>query len=450
MSLLKNFFRQSEEPQQEERAGSPGNWDHIEDQPGGILGIQNLMSGYMNDDLKAISVLQCLSIPAVWAAVNQLSSALASLPLELFVNSTGTKPERVKNRLNYLIGSAPNPDFTSFDWRKAMWDSVLTHGRAYTYIERGPGNRVTGMYLLNYESVRVDVIDNRPIYEYTPNQHEQTVPVNQQTIYSSDEIIDLVWMHQPGFTINHLSPLLTQRLLMLLGYKVNEYGARQFANGGVPLYMVKGPYTTPGAISTAARDVMRMVNKVAKSGSWMLPMPMDHDVVKLIQSPNEMQMLETQKWVVEQVARIWGLPPIFLQDLTKGTFANTEQSDLHFAKHTLRKWIIQFEQKLNLRVFGWKQSPNYFKHDIDGLLRGDFTSRMTGSATAVQNAIRTPNEAREQLDLPPVEGGDSLFIQSGTVPIENQLIEEEEDDNKQQPFEPPPDDEPKGDPDGQT
>ena len=129
------------------------------------------------------------------------------------------------------------------------------------------------------------------------------------------------------------------------------------------------------------------------------------------------QMIETQRWCVEQIARLYGLPPTFLQDLTHGTFSNTEQQDLHFVKHTLRRWVEQFEQEMNLKLFGRASNTRYVEMNVDGLLRGDFNSRMTGYATGITHGFMKPSEVRMLENWPDADGADQLFIQSATVPL---------------------------------
>jgi len=90
---------------------------------------------------------------------------------------------------------------------------------------------------------------------------------------------------------------------------------------------------------------------------------------------------------------------------------------LHLVKHTLTQWTMAHEQELNLKVFGRGNAKNYVKYNIDGLLRGDFITRMQGMAQGVQNALLTPNEGRALDNRPALSGGDDLLIQGATVPL---------------------------------
>lgn len=153
-----------------------------------------------------------------------------------------------------------------------------------------------------------------------------------------------------------------------------------------------------------------------------MALPMGHEMKTIGFNPNEMQLIELQRFSIEQVARIYSLPPVFLQDLTHGTFSNTEQQDLQFVKHTLKRWIEQVEQEMNLKLFP-RGSKQYVEFNVDGLLRGDFKTRMEAHATSIQNAIRTPNEVRTIENMAPHDGGESLMVQGATVPIQTQATD---------------------------
>ena len=150
-----------------------------------------------------------------------------------------------------------------------------------------------------------------------------------------------------------------------------------------------------------------------------MALPMGHEMKPIGFNPEQMQLLELQRFSIEQIARIYSLPPVFLQDLTHGTFSNTEQQDLQFVKHTMKRWIEQVEQEMNLKFFP-RGSEFYVEFNVDGLLRGDFKTRMEAHATSIQNGIRTPNEVRTVENLPERDEGGNLMIQGATVPMGTQ------------------------------
>jgi HK97 family phage portal protein len=127
-------------------------------------------------------------------------------------------------------------------------------------------------------------------------------------------------------------------------------------------------------------------------------------------------MTEARQFQVVEIARVYNLPPVFLQDLTHGTFSNTEQQDLHLVKHLIAQWAKAFEEEINLKVFG-RSTNRFAEHSMDALMRGDFKSRLEALASGVQNALLTPNEGRGLDNRPPLPDGDKLYIQGATVPL---------------------------------
>ena len=151
-----------------------------------------------------------------------------------------------------------------------------------------------------------------------------------------------------------------------------------------------------------------------------MALPSGHKLKAVGFSPEDMQLIELQKFCAEQIVRIYSLPPVFLQDLSTGTFSNVEQQDIHYVKHTLRLWIAQTEQEMNLKMFG-RASDLMVRFNVDSLLRGDLLTRMNAHATSVQKGIKTPNEVRNAEELKPLPSGDELLIQGRTVPIGMQV-----------------------------
>ena len=201
---------------------------------------------------------------------------------------------------------------------------------------------------------------------------------------------------------------------MALG--ASQYSAKAFQSGGIPPAVLQGPFASGAAAQRASDDVHKTMQKLQQEGKPLLAMPEGHRLEKMGFSPEEMQLLELKSFLVKEVARIFQLPPVFLQDLEYGTFSNTEQQDLHFVKHTVKRWVEQIEQQLNLKLFP-ARSDFYVEFSVDGLLRGDIKTIMEAHSKAIQNGIYTPAHAAKMENAPNEEGADKLFMQGGTMPI---------------------------------
>ena len=140
-------------------------------------------------------------------------------------------------------------------------------------------------------------------------------------------------------------------------------------------------------------------------------------------SPEQAQFLETRKFQINEIARIFRVPPHMVGDLEKSSFSNIEQQSLEFVKYTLDPWVVRWEQSLSRALFTVDEKKQYFcKFNVDGLLRGDYQSRMNGYATARQNGWMSANDIREleNLDrISPEEGGDLYLINGNMLPLKN-------------------------------
>ncbi len=135
-------------------------------------------------------------------------------------------------------------------------------------------------------------------------------------------------------------------------------------------------------------------------------------------SPEQAQFLETRKFQIDEIARIFRVPPHMVGDLEKSSFSNIEQQSLEFVKYTLEPWLVRWEQSLIRALISEKDKKDYFiKFNVDGLLRGDYASRMSGYATARQNGWMSANDIREleNLDLISTEDGGDLYLINGNM-----------------------------------
>ena len=135
-------------------------------------------------------------------------------------------------------------------------------------------------------------------------------------------------------------------------------------------------------------------------------------------SPEQAQFLETRKFQIDEIARIFRVPPHMVGDLEKSSFSNIEQQSLEFVKYTLEPWIVRWEQSINRVLLTESEKAAYFvKFNVDGLLRGDYQSRMNGYATARQNGWMSANDIREleNLDRIPDEQGGDLYLINGNM-----------------------------------
>jgi HK97 family phage portal protein len=359
----------------------------------------------------AVTIETALGVPALWAAVNFLSTMLASLPFHEFKRSGDGGRERVtRGMVAGMLAGTVNDDFlTSFKWRKGRMVSVLLTGAGRTWVEKDAAGRPVNLWPLETGKTRKVRKDGRTLYRYQ-------VTASKSVTYEAGEVIDLTWLDQlDGLGV--YNPIERLRNTIGLAIALQEYASRFFANGGVPPLAMHTPLGSPGANARAKTDTDEAIRKANKDKSNFLLLPLGTELKAVGIDPEKGQLVEAQRFIVEEFARLTGLPPVFLQDLTHGTFTNTEQQDLHLTKHVAAGWCAQWEGECNAKFYGPRAASRFVEMNLDGLQRGDFKSRVEGWARAIQTAQATPAEARRAENRREIEGSDQLFIQGATVPL---------------------------------
>ena len=373
------------------------------DRPGsnmlGILGIGDIV-------LPNVTVDSALTVPAFQAGVAFLSRSMAALPKHVYRN-TANGPEKVSGGLQTLVHEAPNAEWTSFKLWQYFWHQVFSVGRGLIWIERS-GSNITGLYAMNPRRTQI----TRDGMGRTQYQHEDK-------IYPASDVIDVPFMLRDD-GLGHYGPVALGFKALQLALAMNDYASTFFAGGGVPPLAVEGPLPAgPEAMKRASNDIMRAIDAAKADKKPIVQLPPGYSLKPIGFDPDKGQMTDARRFQIEEIARVLQLPPVFLQDLSHGTFSNTEQQDLHLVKHNIAQWARALEEELNLKLFGQRNGGRYVQHNLDGLMRGDFTTRMEGLARAVQTSIITPDEARA-LENRPAKGGnaDKLFMQGATTPID--------------------------------
>ena len=364
---------------------------------------------------KHVNERSAMQMTAVYACVRILSESIASLPVHLYQNETeGSKVRAVKHPLYRILHDEPNPEMTSFVFRETLMTHLLLWGNAYAQIIRNGKGEVIGLYPLMPNRMTVDRdAFGRICYCYQMQDSDaHTGKTGNVTLKPSDVL------HIPGLGFDGLvgySPIAMAKNAIGLSIATEEYGARFFANGATPGGILEFPGTVknPESIRESWNKGFSGNNahKVA-----ILEEGMKYTPISI--SPEQAQFLETRKFQIDEIARIFRVPPHMVGDLEKSSFSNIEQQSLEFVKYTLEPWIIRWEQSLNRALLSETEKSDYFvKFNVDGLLRGDYQSRMNGYAIGIQNGFMSPNDVRtlECLDLIPDELGGNKYMCNGNM-----------------------------------
>lgn len=370
---------------------------------------------------KTVTERSAMQMTAVYSCVRILAEAVAGLPLHLYKYTDGGGKEKALDHPLYrLLHDEPNPEMSSFVFRETLMTHLLLWGNAYAQVIRNGKGEVIALYPLMPNKMSVDRDENGRLY-YTYYRGSDEAIKNKDfavTLQPSDVL------HIPGLGFDGLvgySPIAMAKNAIGMAIACEEYGAKFFANGAAP----GGVLEHPGTIKDPQRvreswqstfDGSGNANKIAVLEEGMKYTPIGI-------SPEQAQFLETRKFQINEIARIFRVPPHMVGDLEKSSFSNIEQQSLEFVKYTLDPWVIRWEQSIQRALLSQGEKAEYFvKFNLEGLLRGDYQSRMNGYAIGRQNGWMSANDIREleNLDrIPAEEGGDLYLINGNMLPLKD-------------------------------
>lgn len=354
-----------------------------------------------------VTAANALQQAVVWACVRTLGETQASFPWHVYRRTKSGKEIAREHPLYPVLHTGPNPLMTSFTYREVLMAHAALWGKHYALISR----RTEDIALIIIPPWMVRQDWSKGSLRYVVEG------AGENAEFTPDEMI-----HIPGLSFDGVSSLapvmMAAREAIGLALAAEEHSARFFSNGA----RVGGILSTDGSLSPEAKARIKtswaevqqgLANAyktaVLEGGLKYQPIGMQSD---------HAQLLETRKFQVIEICRVFRVPPVFVQDLSHGTFSNTEQQDLFFAKHTMAPWCARIEQEFNRKLFAG--DPDHFcEFSMDGLMRGDFRTRTEGYARALggpgAQGYMTVNEVRALENLPPIEGGDVL-VKAGTEP----------------------------------
>ena len=365
---------------------------------------------------KPVNENTAMQMTAVYSCVRILSETLAGLPLHVYRYSGDGKEKDLAHPLYRLLHDEPNPEMTSFVFRETLMGHLLLWGNAYAQVIRNARGEVVSLYPLMPNRMTVDRDKNGHLY-YMYLRCEGDNPSlgkSSQVILASSDVL-----HIPGLGFDGLvgySPIAMAKNAIGLAIATEEYGAKFFANGAAPGGVLEHPGTIkdPQKVKESWNSAYQGSSNA--HGVAVLEEGMKYQAIGV--SPEQAQFLETRKFQINEIARIFRVPPHMVGDLEKSSFSNIEQQSLEFVKYTLDPWVIRWEQSMYRVLLSESEKKDHFiKFNVDGLLRGDYQSRMNGYATARQNGWMSANDIREleNLNRIPEDCGGDLFLINGAM-----------------------------------
>ena len=364
---------------------------------------------------KTVTERSAMQMTAVYSCVRILAEAIAGLPLHVYrYNSDGGKEKAIDHSLYLILHDEPNPEMSSFVFRETLMTHLLLWGNAYAQIIRNSKGEVMALYPLMPNKMSVDRDENGQLYYQYLRSIDEVGGKSETVILKPTDVL-----HIPGLGFDGLvgySPIAMAKNAIGLAIATEEYGAKFFANGAAPSGVLEHPGTIkdPQRVREAWQSQFGGSQNSGKIA--VLEEGMKYTPISI--SPEQAQFLETRKFQINEIARIFRVPPHMVGDLEKSSFSNIEQQSLEFVKYTLDPWVIRWEQSIMRTLLTPEEKKLYFvKFNLEGLLRGDYQSRMNGYATARQNGWMSANDIREleNLDRIPAEAGGDLYLINGNM-----------------------------------
>ena len=365
---------------------------------------------------KSVTERSAMQMTAVYSCVRILAEAVAGLPLHLYkYTDDGGKEKAIDHPLYRLLHDEPNPEMSSFVFRETLMTHLLLWGNAYAQIIRNGKNEVIALYPLMPNKMTVDRDENGHLYYRYSRSNDEALKSKESTVILQPRDV----LHIPGLGFDGLvgySPIAMAKNAIGLAIATEEYGAKFFANGAAPSGVLEHPGTLkdPSKIREAWQSQFGGSQNSGKVA--VLEEGMKYTPISI--SPEQAQFLETRKFQINEIARIFRVPPHMVGDLEKSSFSNIEQQSLEFVKYTLDPWVVRWEQSIMRSLLSPTEKSEYFvKFNLEGLLRGDYQSRMNGYAIGRQNGWMSANDIREleNLDLIPDEDGGNLYLVNGNM-----------------------------------
>jgi len=395
-----------------ERRATAGQGFHVSQTPPGWVeslgGYDTLVGRNITEDV-------ALQITAVYACVRILAETLASLPLVTYRRMKPKGKERAPEHYLYpLLHSLPNPEMTSFNFREALMGHVALRGNCYAEVVLNRGGEVTELWPLRVDKMeRIEREGGRLKYFYR-------VP---DKVGGDLKRLDMSQVfHVRGLSSNGIigyDPIRQARQALGLSLASEEFGARFFGNGAKPGMVLRHPGTLSQPAHDRLKESWENRHQGLENAHRIAILEEGLDIKEVGLAPDQAQFLQTRKFQLAEVARWYRIPPHMLADLERATFSNIEHQSLEFVIHTMRPWLVRWEQEITRTLLTEKERARYFAEFlVDGLLRGDIQSRYQAYATGRQNGWLSANDVRELENMNPIEEGDVYLVPLNMIPAQ--------------------------------
>ena len=350
-----------------------------------------------------------VTFTAVWAAIRLLSESISTLPIGVFSKANNGDKIELDDNISYLLKYKPNTYQNKVTFIEKIMVDLLIDGNSYVRIFRNRNARVVELIPMQYADMNIIYKEGRLFYH-----NDQT----KEVIDSEDMLHFKLITKSDGYT--GLSPIEQCKNAISWGLDLEKYGKSFFENGA----KLSGVLESDRTLSTEAIDRLRnsFNNNYSKlKGANQTAVLEEGLKYKPIQiAPDQAQWLASRQFSIEEVARIFNLPPHLLKDLTKSSFNNIEMQSQEFVSYSLMPYLTRIELEMNIKLFRRTEvGKKYVKFNVNGLLRGNIKDRSDFYSKMISSGVMSINEVRAKEDLNKIEDGDKHFTQLNMTTIQN-------------------------------
>ena len=370
--------------------------------------------GVANQTAAGVSVTadSAMRIAAVYSCIRVLAETLASLPLLVYRRKAGGGKERAMDHWLYpILHTAPNGWMTSFGWREMGMAHLCLRGISYSRLV-GDARGRRQLIPIHPDRVRATQLDNGRL------AYEVVLKNGGSLTLTQDEMLRVPFMTLDG--VAPITPIQAQRESFGAALAAQEYGARFWANDARPTggwIEAEGTFKDDEAQKKFQESWQKSMTGENRHKTPVLPRGMKYHPLSL--TMEDAQFIETRKLQRAEIAGIYRVPPHMIADLERSTNNNIEHQSIDFVVHTMRPWLVRWEQELARGLLTADEQEEYFvEFLVDGLLRGDATARSNYFRTAVLTGWMNRNEVREIENLNKADGLDDFLTPLNMTPTD--------------------------------
>lgn len=357
---------------------------------------------------KDITIDGALQVSAVWACVELISDVVASLPIYVYRMNNGVRELARDSNLWRLLHTKPNSRQTPMEFFQYMTMNFIMRGNAYARIERNSKGEAIALWPLAADQVQVTLLDDGSLtYEYYYD--------GKIIVYAQSSILHF---RDKGNGVVGMSRLDYMRSTNNLAVNAQNLTNKLYANDNKRA----GVFSIDKPMTPEQREMVRknFAGLVEANNDDLFVLEAGAKFEPLTLTPAEVQLLETRRFSIEDIARWFGIPSILINDLTNRVpYGNNDDLIQFFYKFKLRSVLVNFEQALTARIMTFEERANLtIEFGLDALLRSSLKERMEIYSKAVQNGIYTRNFCRQLENEPPMDGGDMLTAQVNLAPLD--------------------------------